>query len=405
MVKFLKRKRRSSKGKNGNVGKGNGSQNHAAQHVTSNGSHGNEAGAAQSHKEVHRPAKAHIPLTRFIGPLMSLAGIVFVLGMVVTGKVDLAAIHVGSGSGSGTAFAAATSSNIQPVSLPVPTGKSPQTMSLGTFSIQNFDATKANDAGIISVLASVISRFDVVAIQGVTKDAAAMATLMQTLNAAGGQFGSQVSPPVGREGDMQCFAFIWDEARMQLTPGSVFVVQDPTDRMQFEPMVGSFETRFGSTGGRSPFRFTLINAHANPSGVSLTSPLNEMNVLDDVYQSVRQYGYQRNGEEDFILLGNLGVNIAGLGGLGKIPGLVSIGGDCLTDTLQTKTLDHILIDQTRTREYTGRFGLVDLQKQFGLTQEQALMVSDHLVLWAEFSVNEVPAFQGVATGNRNVGRY
>ena len=108
-----------------------------------------------------------------------MAGIVFVLGMVVTGKVDLAAIHVGSGSGSGTAFAAATSSNIQPVSLPVPTGKSPQTMSLGTFSIQNFDATKANDAGIISVLASVISRFDVVAIQGVTKDTAAMAAVFE----------------------------------------------------------------------------------------------------------------------------------------------------------------------------------------------------------------------------------
>ncbi len=403
MVRFLKRKRRSSKGKKGSDGNGNGSQNTAGQQVASNGNEAN----ARSDKEVHRPAKAHIPLTRFIGPVLSVAGIFFVLSLVVTGNVDLAAIHFGSAprSGSGSAFAAGTPSNIQPVSLPVPTGKSPQTMSLGTFSIQNFDATKANDAGIISVLASVISRFDIVAIQGISKDAAGIATLMRKLKASGGQFGSQVSPPVGREGEMQCFAFIWDEARMQLTPGSVFVVQDPTDRMKFEPMVGSFETRFGSTGGRSPFRFTLINAHANPSGVSVNSPLNEMNVLDDVYQSVRQYGYQKTGEEDFILLGNLGVNTAGLGELGKIPNLVSIGGDCLTDTLQTKTLDHILMDQTRTREYTGRFGLVDLQKQFGLTQEQALMVSDHLVLWAEFSVYEVPAFNGVATGNRNARRY
>ena len=399
MVKFLKRKRRSNKSKKGNAEKGKGAQNSSGQQAGS--SDGNEATAVRSHKEVHRPAKAHIPLTRFIGPVVSVAGIVFVLGMVVTGKVDLAAIHFGGGSVSGTAFAAGTTSDIQPVSLPAATGKSPQTMSLATFSIQNFDATKANDAGIISVLASVISRFDIVAIQGVSKDAAAIATLMQKLKASGGQFGSQVSPPVGREGEMQCFGFIWDEARIQLMPGSVFVVQDPTDRMQFEPMVGSFETRFGSTGGRSPFRFTLINAHANPSGSSVTSPMNEMNVLDDVYQSVRQYGYQKTGEEDFILLGNLGVNTAGLGELGGIPNLVSIGGDCLTDTLQTKTLDHILIDQTRTREYTGRFGLVDLQKQFGLTQQQALMVSDHLVLWAEFSVYEVPTFIGVATGVRN----
>ena len=83
-------------------------------------------------------------------------------------------------------------------------------MSLGTFSIQNFDATKANDAGIISVLASVISRFDIVAIQGISKDAAGIATLMRKLKASGGQFGSQVSPPVGREGEMQCFEFIRD---------------------------------------------------------------------------------------------------------------------------------------------------------------------------------------------------
>ena len=130
-----------------------------------------------------------------------------------------------------------------------------------------------------------------------------------------------------------------------------------------------------------------------------------MNVLDDVFQSVRQYGYQKNGEEDCILLGNLGVNTAGLGELGKIPNVISVGGDSLTDTLQTRTLDHILIDKTTTREYTGRFGLVDLQRQFGITQKQALMVSDHLMLWAEFSVYEVPAYNGVAAGVRTRGRY
>jgi deoxyribonuclease-1-like protein len=124
-----------------------------------------------------------------------------------------------------------------------------------------------------------------------------------------------------------------------------------------------------------------------------------------VFQSVRQYGYQKTGEDDCILLGNLGVNTAGLGELGKIPNVVSVGGDCLTDTLQTRTLDHILIDQTTTREYSGRFGLVDLQRQFGITQEQALLVSDHLMLWAEFSVYEVPVYNGVASGRRTTPRY
>ena len=400
MVKFLKRKRRSSKSQKGNTSGGGGNDSGGGQNA---GHNGNSNDAAQNPKAVHRPAKAHIPLTRYIGPLVSVAGFVFVLGMVVTGKVDLSAIHIGSGTSA--ASAANVPSSIQPVSLPAPTGKSTETMSLATFSIQDFGTAKAQDAGILSVLASVISRVDIVAIQGISSDPGGIKLLMEKLEASGGQFGSQVSPPVGRDGDMQCFAFIWDKARIQLTPGSVFVVQDPTDRMHFEPMVGSFETRFGAVGGRSPFRFTLINAHANPSDVRAGSSTNEMNVLDDVFQSVRQFGYPKTGEEDCILLGNLGVTTAGLDELGKVPNLVSIGGDCLTDTMQTRTLDHILFDQTTTREYTGRFGLVDLQRQFGITQEQALMVSDHLMLWAEFSVYEVPAYNGVASGARTRGRY
>jgi hypothetical protein len=400
MVKFLRRKQRSSKGKKANTTSGGGSGSGGGQESSR---HGNANDAAQNTKSAHRPAKAHIPLTRYIGPLVSVAGFVFVLGMVVTGRVDLSAIHFGAGSN--PASAASVPSSIQPVSLPAPTGKSTETMSLATFSITNFDPAKAQDAGILSVLARVISRVDLVAIQGVSRDAGGIKLLIEKLEASGGQFGAQVSPPVGREGDMQCFAFIWDKARIQLTPGSVFVVQDPTDRMHFEPMVGSFETRFGAVGGRNPFRFTLINAHANPSDVRAGSSINEMNVLDDVFQSVRQYGYQKNGEEDCILLGNLGVNTAGLDGFGKVPNVVSLGGDCLTDTMQTRTLDHILIDQTTTREYTGRFGLCDLQRQFGITQEQALMISEHLMLWAEFSVYEVPAYNGVASGARTRGRY
>ena len=397
MVKFLKRKRRSSSSKKGDATGREGGDSAKGKDTARDGN----SNEAASTKSTHRPAKAHIPLTRYIGPLVSVAGLVFVLGMVVTGRVDLSAIHIGSGA----TAAASVASAIQPVSMPAATGKPSETMSLATFSIQGFDSAKAQDAGILSVLASVISRVDIVAIQGVSKDAGGIAMLMEKLDASGGQFGSQVSPPVGRGGDMQCFAFIWDQSRIQLAPDSVFVVQDPTDRMHFEPMVASFETRFGTVGGRSPFRFTLINAHANPSHVSDASAANEMNVLDDVFQSVRQYGYQKNGEEDCILLGNLGVNTQGLDELGKIPDVVSLGGDCLTDTLQTRTLYHILIDQTTTREYTGRFGLVDLQREFGITQEQALMVSDHLMLWAEFSVYEVPAHNGVASGVRTRGRY
>ena len=394
MVKLHKRKRHSSKNANHVQRGGKGP-------VDAGGNTSHQASVSDSSRQSssdHRPAKAHIPLTRFIGPVVSVAGFVFVLGMVVTGRVDLNSINFGSGSGS--AATGSVGSSFQPVSLPAAGGKSQETMSIATFSIQDFGETKSLDAGIMSVLASVISRFDVVAIQGVVGKGASISALMRQLQSTGGQFGSQVSSPVGRDGVMQSFAFVWDETRIQLKPNSAYVVQDPADRMHFQPMVASFETRFGASGGRNPFRFTLINVRANPADVIASSPMNEINVLDDVFLSVRQYGYQETGEEDCILLGDLSVNTSGLGELGRIPNLISVAGNSPTDTVQSRTLDHILIDQTTTREYTGRYGLVDLQQQFGLTQEQALSVSDHLTLWAEFSVYEVPSFQGVASGGR-----
>ena len=396
MANLLRRKRHSSKKANHDQKGGN----TPADGAESNSQSTHARNSDDQKNSSHRPTKAHIPLTRFIGPIISVAGFVVVSGMVVTGKVDLAAINF-SGS-SGSAAKGNVGSSFQPVSLPAAGGKSQETMSVATFSIQDFDETKSADAGILSVLASVVSRFDVVAIQGVLGDGSSMQALMDQLKTTGGQFGSQVSPPVGRDGEMQSYAFVWDEARIRLTPNSAYVVQDPTDRMHFEPMVASFETRFGASGGRNPFRFTLINVHATAADVVATSPLNEMNVLDDVFLSVRQYGYQKTGEEDCILLGNLSVNMAGLGELGRVPNLISVAGDSLTDTLASGTLDHILIDQTTTREYTGRYGVIDLQRQFGLTQEQALRVSDHLTLWAEFSVYEVPSFQGVASGTRAI---
>ena len=59
-----------------------------------------------------------------------------------------------------------------------------------------------------------------------------------------------------------------------------------------------------------------------------------------------------------------------------------------TNTRRTKSYDNILLDARNTTEYTGRSGVFDLMAEFGLTTEQALEVSDHMPVWAEFSVFE-----------------
>ena len=58
--------------------------------------------------------------------------------------------------------------------------------------------------------------------------------------------------------------------------------------------------------------------------------------------------------------------------------------------------DNIVFDRNATVEYTGRSGVLDFAKEFSLTQEQALEVSDHMPVWAEFSVYEGGAAPMVA---------
>ena len=348
-----------------------------------------------------RSVSTNLPFVRFIGPVVSIAGFMAVLGLVVTGRVDFASFDLRQSNTEQELSGVA----IGPVSLAPLMEKSAESITIATFNVQGFGTAKSADKGVLSVIASVLSRFDVVAIQELEDgNASAVQLLVEQLESAGGQYAYTVSEPVGRKSKTCSYAYVWDKNRVQFVPGSAYVVQDSADRMRFEPMVASFEARVGTADGRRPFRFTLINVHTSSADVAPSAVANEMNVLDDVFVRVRQYDYESTGEEDCILLGDLNVDTAGLQELGQIPNIESIAGDTKTDTVRISTLDHLLIDRTMTREYTGRYGVVDLQREFGLSQEQALSISDHMPLWAEFSVHEVPRFDAVATGSGAV-RY
>ena len=59
-----------------------------------------------------------------------------------------------------------------------------------------------------------------------------------------------------------------------------------------------------------------------------------------------------------------------------------------TNTRQNKLYDNIVLHAPSTSEFTGRWGVYDVQRLHNLTMDQALQVSDHLPIWAEFSIYE-----------------
>ena len=339
-------------------------------------------------KKKRRKRSSSLSLSRFIGPGLSGLGIFGVLSALVTGQIDLSMLDVLRGTAG--VEQQASLDGVQSVDLKELGSKSQETIRVATFNIQRFGDKKAGQHQVMESLAKIVAQFDVIAIQEVqSADMTPIRVLVEILRASGGQYAATVSQPLGRTTYKESYAYLWDESRVRLTQ-EAYVVQDPSDLMPREPMVASFEVRVGGAGGRRPFRFTLINVHTSPDGVANSALENEMDVLDDVFVSVRDYDYRTTGEEDCILLGDLNVDARHLRELGEIPGVQTIAGNLKTNTRGSETYDHILIDRNQTTEFTGRYGVFDLQKYFGISQEEALKVSDHQPVWAEFSAYETP---------------
>jgi deoxyribonuclease-1-like protein len=74
--------------------------------------------------------------------------------------------------------------------------------------------------------------------------------------------------------------------------------------------------------------------------------------------------------------------------LGKVAGLTCAVTGLPTDTRGTHQLDHIIFHSQATTEFTGRSGVCDFLREYNLSMEEALEISDHLPVWAEFSVYE-----------------
>lgn len=340
---------------------------------------------------------SNVPMLRWFGPGITTAALAALVYYAVTGKINFAALDSFGESD--------TVVDVRPVTLDTGVQRPVDTLRIATFNIQVFGDKKSSTreiAGegvdVMGTIAKVVSNFDLVAIQEIHADGLPIRRLVDLINASGGRYAGTVSEPLRSEGSnyTESYAFVWDDTRVKLVQNSAYVVHDNHKRMDREPMVASFEARVPPVPGQAPFRFTMINAHTDPDKVSANNQENEINVLDDVFVRVRQYEYESAGEEDCILVGDLNVDTGGLQELAMIPSVVSIGGDVKTNTRRTKTYDHILLDQNMTREYTGRFGVLDFQRDLGLTERQALLISDHMPLWAEFSAYEVPQIQSVA---------
>ncbi len=288
-----------------------------------------------------------------------------------------------------------TGNNIQPPGQP----NSGPVIRIASFNVESLGNAKAAKQYVMVRLADIVRKFDVVALQEIrsTNDYL-IPDFLQLVNNPGGnlpqrRYDHVIGPRVGRTTNQEQFLYLFDTDRIVVDRQSVYTISDPDDLLFAEPLVATFTTR--EVNPDEAFTFTVVNNRTDPMRVK-----EELDALAEVYRVVRRSARQ---EDDVILVGDFHADDRHLSRLGQLPGIFPTIAGVWTNTRQDNQYDNVLIHQPSTTEYTGRSGVFDVMRNYNLTEQQALEISDHFPVWAEFSIYERD-YAGRVANRRNMNR-
>jgi exonuclease III len=267
----------------------------------------------------------------------------------------------------------------QPADLPPP--RAPHaTVRIASFNLDGLDEHKLSNRRVADVLVRLVPQFEILAVQGIRgQNQGVLMRLVEQIQAAGGKrYDFAIAPSVPREGVGQYNAFLFDPTAVEVDRSTVYTVEDTAGRFRHPPLVALFRVR--GPAASEAFTFQLINVQTDPQQAAA-----ELDLLADVFKAVRDDG--RN-EDDIIMLGDFAADENHLGRLAAIPGLCAAITSAPTTVRGTRRADNILFDRRATIEFTGRAEVFDLMRECDLTVEEALEVSEHLPVWAEFTSYE-----------------
>jgi endonuclease/exonuclease/phosphatase family metal-dependent hydrolase len=308
--------------------------------------------------------------TFLFGLIASAVGWVFFQNFDIKGLDDFKVVPRNSSTAGGGQDATLTS---------LPEARTTGTIRVASFNIQVFGTSKSAKPHVMDILARIVREFDIVAIQEIRAlDQDIVPNFVDLINSAGRQYDYVIGPRLGRTTSKEQYAFIYDLATIQVDRSQLYTVSDPDDLLHREPLVGWFRAR--GIPPEQAFTFSLVNIHTDPDETKT-----ELNALGDVFRVVRDDGRQ---EDDVIILGDLNVDDRNLGALGQVSGISWVISATPTNTRGTSQYDNIVFQSQATREFTGRGGVYDFLRTYNLSMEEALEVSDHMPVWAEFSAYE-----------------
>ncbi len=250
-----------------------------------------------------------------------------------------------------------------------------QTVRIASFHLPGLGTAQLNKPQSVQVLVSILRQYDVVALQGIrTNRDDVLPLIVDKLNQSGRKYDYLIGPRVGRTAPHQQFAYIFDTSRLETDRYQLYSVDDPEDLMNYEPLVAWF--RCTGPSPSTAFTFSLINVAIDPDfGES------ERSLLPALTEAIARDGRH---EDDWIMLGDFAGGNAQLS-IFDGSGIRFAISDIPTDVAGTRMLDTLMFSARATTEFTGRAGAFDFLRKYNLSIEQALEVSQHMPVWAEFS--------------------
>ncbi|MEP1740180.1 MAG: endonuclease/exonuclease/phosphatase family protein [Kangiellaceae bacterium] len=258
--------------------------------------------------------------------------------------------------------------------LPTPSDN----IKIATFNIQSFGKTKAGKPEVMKELASVIRKYDLVAIQEIKNKAGVVPTQFLTeINSDGSQYAFVISERGGKEPDDQSsqeqYAYYFNTSTIKVLKDVGLYDDSVNDFFQREPYV----VRFAATQGN--LKFVLATIHTKPE-----EAVAEIKAMHDALVWAQE---QFTDEEDFIALGdfNAGCNYASPSDLSDLKitldynWIVPHEADTNFSANSSCAYDRIVVTEDVLEDFTNMWG-VD-------TSVSNKKVSDHFPVWFELKVN------------------
>lgn len=186
-----------------------------------------------------------------------------------------------------------------------------------------------------------------------------------------------ITDRIQRTGEFQT-AMIYNRQTIQLDQSRWYVVNDPDEVFSVDPMVAWF--RAIGTSPQNAFTFSLASVEIEPSRTDV-----ELLQLGLLIRAIRSDG---RGEDDVVLVGDFQADDRGFESIRHQAGLAWVVSRRSTSVQTDRQSDNIVFSEPATAEFTGRGGVVEFQQQYRLQTADALSVSEHLPVWAEFTVDE-----------------